>query len=209
MMMKMEWVRKARCLWRIWWALIGSGGWSTAAIDSIGKAKTTDIDGPFGLSNFVQNYAQVTVRVSVPYCSEVVSCIDLEQRACKPVWTDGWQWRKCNRSVRMVCTGSKSASFILQWTKIREYYSEDSYLSGVMCSNMVEGALSRGLYVYVKHFAFNDQEANRTNKENCWMSRMGRPWDLFETTSRMAVKDGGQTGLMASYMWFEGKWCGG
>ncbi len=25
--------------------LIGTGGWSTAAIDSIGKAKTTDIDG--------------------------------------------------------------------------------------------------------------------------------------------------------------------
>ena len=25
--------------------LIGTGGWSTVAIDSIGKAKTTDIDG--------------------------------------------------------------------------------------------------------------------------------------------------------------------
>ena len=89
-----------------------------------------------------------------------------------------------------------------------EYYSEDSYLSGVMCSNMVEGALSRGLYVYVKHFAFNDQEANRTNKENCWMSEQTAR-EIYLKPFEMAVKDGGATGLMASYMWFEGKWCGG
>ena len=68
--------------------------------------------------------------------------------------------------------------------------------------------MSRGLYVYVKHFAFNDQEANRTNKENCWMSEQTAR-EIYLNPFEMAVKDGGATGLMASYMWFEGKWCGG
>ena len=33
--------------------------------------------------------------------------------------------------------------------------------------------------------------------------------EIYLKPFEMAVKDGGATGLMASYMWFEGKWCGG
>lgn len=187
--------------------LIGTGGWSTPAIDSIGKAKTTDIDGPYGLSNFVQNELGNSESVCVSYCSEVVVAStwnkELVNRYGQTVGNEGNAtgvsgWYAPGANLHRSSFSGRNP----------EYYSEDSYLSGVMCANMVEGALSRGLYVYVKHFAFNDQEANRTNKENCWMTEQTAR-EIYLKPFELAVKDGGATGLMASYMWFEGKWCGG
>lgn len=43
-----------------------------------------------------------------------------------------------------------------------EYYSEDPILSGYTGSAVVQGAQSKGCIVNVKHFAFNDQEINRS-----------------------------------------------
>lgn len=45
-----------------------------------------------------------------------------------------------------------------------EYYSEDAFLSGAVGSNAVYGAASKGLYAYIKHFAFNDQENHRGDR---------------------------------------------
>lgn len=42
-----------------------------------------------------------------------------------------------------------------------EYYSEDSLLSGYMAANEMNGAATKGVYPYMKHFALNDQETNR------------------------------------------------
>lgn len=45
-----------------------------------------------------------------------------------------------------------------------EYYSEDAFLSGAVGSNAMYGAASKGLYAYIKHFAFNDQEDHRGDR---------------------------------------------
>ncbi len=42
-----------------------------------------------------------------------------------------------------------------------EYYSEDAFLSGVVGSQSIYGAASKGLYSTIKHFALNDQEDHR------------------------------------------------
>ena len=44
-----------------------------------------------------------------------------------------------------------------------EYYSEDPILSGYTGSAVVQGAQSKGCLVNIKHAAFNDQEANRSD----------------------------------------------
>ena len=46
-----------------------------------------------------------------------------------------------------------------------EYYSEDPFLSGTVASKEVYGAATKGLYAYIKHFAFNDQENHRGDRE--------------------------------------------
>jgi len=45
-----------------------------------------------------------------------------------------------------------------------EYYSEDAFLSGAVGSNATYGAATKGLYAYIKHFAFNDQENHRGDR---------------------------------------------
>lgn len=45
-----------------------------------------------------------------------------------------------------------------------EYYSEDSFLSGAVASREIYGAASKGMYTFVKHFAFNDQEDHRGDR---------------------------------------------
>lgn len=45
-----------------------------------------------------------------------------------------------------------------------EYYSEDPFLSGAVAANEVYGAASKGMYTYIKHFAFNDQENHRGDR---------------------------------------------
>lgn len=42
-----------------------------------------------------------------------------------------------------------------------EYYSEDSVLSGIVAENVITAYQDMGMIAGVKHFAFNDQEANR------------------------------------------------
>lgn len=47
-----------------------------------------------------------------------------------------------------------------------EYYSEDGYISGIFGSATVRGASSKGLATFIKHFAFNDNEAHRGDRSN-------------------------------------------
>lgn len=47
-----------------------------------------------------------------------------------------------------------------------EYYSEDGYISGIFGSATVRGAASKGMATFIKHFAFNDNEAHRGDRSN-------------------------------------------
>ncbi|MCR5546860.1 MAG: glycoside hydrolase family 3 C-terminal domain-containing protein [Lachnospiraceae bacterium] len=46
-----------------------------------------------------------------------------------------------------------------------EYFSEDPFLSGAVASNEILGCASKGVYAYIKHFAFNDQENHRGDRD--------------------------------------------
>ncbi len=196
--------------------LCGTGGWSTAAIESIGKEATTDIDGPYGLSNLIKNSMGTDVSC-VSYCTEVVMAstwnTDLVNEIGQAVAaeadatsTSGWYAPGAN--IHRTPYGGRNP----------EYYSEDTLISGEMCAAEVDGALSKGLYVYIKHFAFNETESNRTEKQNCYIDEQtAREIYLkaFENTVKNDTydEDGNQltyaaTGLMASYMWYENNWCG-
>ncbi len=87
-----------------------------------------------------------------------------------------------------------------------EYYSEDSYLSGVMGGYESKGAQSKGLYVYNKHFVLNDQETSRTSY-NTWLTEQ----TMRETYIRpfeIAIEIGDAMNVMSAFNHVGSVWSG-
>ena len=134
--------------------MINLGSWRTAAIESVGKVATTDCDGPAGLSNFL------TQSYGTAYPTEVLmaqtwntALIEEMGAAMGQEYADannyGWYGPAMNNH-RNAFAGRNF-----------EYYSEDGVLAGKLASAEINGASTKGVYPYIKHFAVNDQEWNR------------------------------------------------
>ena len=135
--------------------LINAGGWQTAEVKSIGKSATSDCDGPAGLNNYITGSYGTTYPAEVLMAQtwskevafEIGASMGSEFAAAKNY---GWYGPAMNLH-RSAFAGRNF-----------EYYSEDGVLSGCMALNEVNGAAQFGVYAYIKHFALNDQELNRT-----------------------------------------------
>lgn len=88
-----------------------------------------------------------------------------------------------------------------------EYYSEDPILTGVVGMEFSIGALDKGLIAAPKHYAFNDQETNRTGVAPYLEEQRAREVELrafqlaFEATKydEERGEDVGMLGVMASF----------
>ncbi|MBO7365037.1 MAG: glycoside hydrolase family 3 C-terminal domain-containing protein [Lachnospiraceae bacterium] len=87
-----------------------------------------------------------------------------------------------------------------------EYYSEDPVLSGVTAMEFAIGALQYGLIAAPKHYAFNDQETNRSGVAPYMTEQRAREVELrayqyaFEATKYDTPEfDQGMRGLMISF----------
>jgi beta-glucosidase len=87
-----------------------------------------------------------------------------------------------------------------------EYYSEDPILSGVTAMEFAVGALEYGLIAAPKHYAFNDQETNRSGVAPYMTEQRAREVELrayqyaFEATKYDTPEfDQGMRGLMISF----------
>ena len=79
-----------------------------------------------------------------------------------------------------------------------EYFSEDSLLSGVMASNEIAGAKEKDVYSFMKHFALNDQETNRSNMVCTWADEQAIR-EIYLKPFEMSVKEGGAQAVMSSF----------
>lgn len=134
--------------------LFRKAGYCTQAIESIGKPKEFDYDGPAGIANYLSG------KSTFGYASEIVLAStwnkELAYLQGKLIGEDG---------IKSNTTGWYAPAMNLHRTPFSgrnyEYYSEDSFLSGVFGLHTVLGAQERGMYCDMKHFAGNDQETNR------------------------------------------------
>ena len=78
-----------------------------------------------------------------------------------------------------------------------EYYSEDAMLSNVMCAAVVEGSLKYGIVIGPKHFAFNDQETQRSGVAPYMTEQKARENEL--RAFQGAFEDKGALGIMTSF----------
>lgn len=81
--------------------------------------------------------------------------------------------------------------------RLYEYYSEDGFLTGTMAATQVAALQSHGCNAYIKHFALNEQETQRSGV-SVWLNEQTLR-EIYLKPFAMAVTDGGAMNAMAAF----------
>ena len=181
--------------------LIGFGGYQTAAVTSIEKVRTNDCDGPASINNNFTGVGSVgfpaATLIGMTWSKELAySFGDSIGEMANEMDTSGWY----GPAMNIHRTAFAGRNF--------EYYSEDGVLSGVMASNAIKGAQEHGVYAYMKHFALNDQEGNRTSMAATWSNEQAIR-EIYLKPFEMSVKDADCHAVMSSFNYIGNRWAGG
>ena len=171
--------------------LISVGGYQSTVIDSIGKTQQIDCDGPASINN------NFTGKGSIGFTSAVMIAStwneDIAHRFGESIGqmademnVSGWYAPAMNNHR----TAFSGRNF--------EYYSEDGFLGGKMAANAVAGAETHGVYSFMKHFALNDQETNRSDGLCTWSNEQAIR-EIYLKPFEMAVKEGGADAAMSAF----------
>lgn len=189
-----------------------NGAFNTAAILYIGKAKTTDADGPVGFHNFLGDN---TIYDTCSYASECVLGATWNKKLVfemgQSIGEEGlWGNEKGD--------GTPYSGWYAPGVNIHrspfggrnfEYFSEDGFLTGELAAQEIQGAKSKGVYCYVKHFALNEQETNRNGYGLYTWATEQSIREIYLRPFEKAVKDGETTAIMSSFNRIGTKWTGG
>lgn len=138
--------------------LLGQGHTGTAPLSSISKPNTKEADGPQGITTTLMGGGSSTSYTSEDTLAAAFD-IELAERMGKSFGND------CLMANGKIYSGIYAPGVNIHRTPYSgrnfEYYSEDPFLSGKTCAAEVAGIQSKGVYVYMKHFAINDQETGR------------------------------------------------
>ena len=181
--------------------LIALGGYTTASISSVNKVMTVDCDGPASINNNFTGTGSIGFPSAVMIANTWNKDIALAfgesiGKMADEMDVSGWYAPAMNIH-RSAFSGRNF-----------EYYSEDGVLSGYMAANAVIGAEEYGVYAYIKHFALNDQETNRTKMLCTWATEQAireinlKPFEI-------AVKEGGAKAVMSAFNYIGTTYAGG
>lgn len=189
--------------------LIGSGAFTTIALDKVGKPKTNDTDGCSGITNFMSTsgtntctYAAESIlgaTWNVELAEEMGAMLGNEALLATKDGLHYTGWYAPAANIHRTAFGGRN------W----EYYSEDGLISGKMAAAVIRGCKSKGVYCYMKHFAVNDQETNRdSNGLITWLNEQSMR-EIYLRPFEIAVKEGGTTAIMSSFNRIGTVWAGG
>lgn len=180
--------------------LIAMGGYQTAPVPSIGKVQTYDCDGPASINNNFTKQGSIgfagTVLMASTWNADTVYQFGSSiGRMADDLEVSGWYAPAMNIH-RSAFSGRNF-----------EYYSEDAVLSGKLAAQAVQGAESHGVYSYIKHFALNDQETNRSTMLCTWANEQSIR-EIYLRPFELAVKEGGADAVMSSFNYVGTEWAG-
>ena len=202
--------------------LLGNQAYNTPAIESIGKPRTDDKDGPQGFSVLFGKKPDACAYMSEPLLAATFNkelaksmgqTIGDEALALK---FTGWYGPAMN-THRSPFAGRNF-----------EYYSEDGVLGGKIAAEVVSGAADKGVASYIKHFALNDQESFRTVNLCTWANEQAiretylKPFEIVVKTAKTTINYIGDnegtimqkemnaaTAIMSSFNRLGATWAGG
>ena len=138
--------------------MLANAGFNTAEMLTIGKRATLDYDGPMGWSTWVSANGDSAICLGFP-AEELLAAtwnVDLAKDMGLMVGEMGL-YNGFNGWYAPAMNTHRSAFAGRNY----EYYSEDGFLGGCIATAEVSGAMEKGVYSYLKHFALNDKENGR------------------------------------------------
>ena len=193
----------------------------TDSVDSVGKPRTFEGDGPAGIGIFVDDGGHCgfpsEYAVAQSWDRDLVRRMG-EAMADEMLVTGMNGWHAPAMNTHRSPFGGRDF----------EYYSEDPLLAGALGTAMVEAVFSRGIYAQMKHFCLNDQDTNRSAHLLTWASEQAireiyaRPFEIVVKNARGSIDYlDDQTGerktrgmsaaiaVMSSYNYIGSTWAGG
>ncbi len=173
---------------------------NTATIESIGKTRTKDENGPQGLTAALTGGASAMCYTSedvmaatfnVDLINDVGRCIGED---CLAMGYSGLY----GPGINMHRTAYSGRNF--------EYYASDPFVAGTICAAEVNGIQSKGVYVYLKHVALNDSESSRRGV-NTWLNEQAAR-EIYLEVADKAITDGGAWSVMTGFNRWGATWCG-
>lgn len=169
--------------------LYNTAGYGTKAVDSVSLPSTKIFDGGIGLVNYVSDrkaYAYPdTTMLATSFNKE------LAKKTGELIAEDAMRWG---------VTGWYAPAVNIQRTPFSgrnfDYFSEDPILTGLIAGNEIIGAQEHGLIAFVKHFAANDEETERSNCSVWFTEQSFR--EIYLKPFEICVKKANAHGLMAS-----------
>lgn len=180
--------------------MVAIGGYQTSAAKSVDKVGTVDCDGPASINNNFTGTGSIGFPSAVLIASTWNRDIAEEfgesiGKMADEMKVSGWYAPAMN-THRSAFAGRNF-----------EYYSEDGILAGKMAASAIKGAERHGVYAYMKHFALNDQETNRTNMLCTWTGEQAIR-EIYLRPFEIAVKEGGAKAVMSAFNYIGTEYAG-
>ena len=180
--------------------LISKGGYGSPAISSIGKLRVSDVDGPASLNNNFTGVGSIglpsAVSVAATFNKELAHSFgDVIGTMAHDMQVSGW-YAPATNTHRYAYAGRNF-----------EYFSEDPVLAGTLVAEEIKGAQAKGVYAFLKHFALNDQETNRTHMLATWTNEQAMR-EVYLRPFEIGVKDGGAHAIMSAFNYIGPEYAG-
>lgn len=181
--------------------MVQDGGYHLRAAESVNNPESTACDGPAGI---LSNFNSSVSGTAFPPATLIAATWNKELaykrgaqvgKECNELKVTGWYGPAMN--THRSAFGGRNF----------EYYSEDSMIAYLTGANEVKGATEQGVMCYIKHFAMNDQETNRT-MAICTYANEQSIREIYLKAFEGAVKEGGSLAVMSSYNSIGTEWAG-
>ena len=172
-------------------SLIALGGFQSVAVSSIGKVQAIDCDGPASINNNFTKQGSIgfpsAVMIAATWNTDLAHDFGTSiGKMADDMNVSGWYAPAMNIH-RSAFAGRNF-----------EYYSEDGVLSGIMAANAIMGSQEQGVYAFMKHFALNDQETNRTSMLCTWSTEQAVR-EIYLKPFEKCIKDADCHAVMSAF----------
>lgn len=184
--------------------LVGQTYHSTVPISQVGKPATKDENGPLGITATLTGGSSSTSYTSEDVLAATYD-VELAEAVGKSMGND------CLLANGKAYSGLYGPGVNIHRTPYSgrnfEYYSEDPFISGKICAAETQGIQSKGVYVYLKHFAINDQETARDGI--CVWTNEQAAREIYLQAFEYPIVEGGAWCVMTSFNRLGYTWAGG